>query len=186
MKKYILLLFVFTNLMAHSQFNNGGIRNQRQSRMNEAPRQAPEPKFEVEKYLGILIYDIEKFAKKSSVKLSSEEGKKFSEVLTKFNKKLDDFRRINSFTLDSTRDMVENFQKNAQKSGDFSERTNIQKKMTENLKPISETLRIYDKELDTTMKEILSEKQYKKWIKYNRKNYKVFPEEDVENEEEEN
>ena len=82
--------------------------------------------------------------------------------------------------------MVENFQKNAQKSGDFSERANIQKKMTENLKPISETLRIYDRELDTTMQEILSEKQYKKWIKYNRKNYKVFPKDDVENEEKEN
>lgn len=185
MKKYILLLFVFTSIVAHSQFNNG-MRNQRQRQMNQTPRQAPEPKYEIEKYLGILIYDIEKFAKKSKIKLSSEEGKKFSEVLTKFNKKIKDFRRINSFTLNSTREMVENFQKNAQKTGDFSERANIQKKMTENLKPISETLRIYDRELDTTMKEILSDKQYKKWIKYNRKNYKVFPKDDVENEEKEN
>ena len=186
MKKYILLVFAFTSLITHSQFNNGGMRNQGLGRMNQAPRQAPEPNFEIEKYLGILIYDIEKFAKKSSIKLSSDEGKKFSEVLTKFNKKLKDFRRINSFTLDSTKEMVENFQKNAQKSGDFSERTNIQNKMAENLKPISETLRVYDKELDTTMKEILSEKQYKKWIKYNRKNYKVFPKNEVENEDKEN
>jgi len=185
MKKYILLVFVFTSLMAYSQFNNG-MRNQRQNQMNQTPRQAPEPKYEIEKYLGILIYDIEKFAKKSSIKLSSEEGKKFSAILTKFNKKLKDFRRINSFTLNSTREMVENFQKNAQKSGDFSERANIQKVMAENLKPISETLRVYDKELDTSMKEILSEKQYKKWIKYNRKNYKVFPKDDVENEENKN
>ena len=185
MKKYVLLIFAFTSLIAHSQYNNG-MGNQRQRQMNQTPRKAPDPKFEVEKYLGILIYDIEKYAKKSSIKLSSEEGKKFSEVLTKFNKKLKDFRRINSFTLDSTREMVENFQKNAQKSRDFSERANIQKVMAENLKPISETLRVYDKELDTTMKQILSEKQYKKWIKYNRKNYKVFPIDDIEKEEKKN
>ena len=185
MKKYILLIFAFTSLISHSQYNNG-MRNQRQSQMNQTPRQAPEPKYEIEKYLGILIYDIEKYAKKSSIKLSSEEGKKFSEVLTKFNKKLKDFRRINSFTLKSIKEMVENFQKKAQESGDFSGRVEIQKVMEENLKPISETLRVYDKELDKTMKELLSEKQYKKWIKYNRKNYKVFPLDDIEKRERKN
>jgi hypothetical protein len=52
--------------------------------------------------------------------------------------------------------------------------------MTENLKPISEILKTKDLELDKKMKTLLSEKQYEKWIKYNRKLYKVFPKEETE------
>lgn len=175
MKKYLLTLTLLTSFLAHSQLNRGGMRNSRQNQMNQTPRKAPEPNFQVEKYLGIVIYDIEKAAKKSSIKLSSEEGKKFKTLLTKYNKEIKDIRRINSFTLRSTKEMMENFQKNAQKNGDFSDRTKVQKKMVENLTPISETLRTKDRALDISIKEILSEKQYKKWIKYNRKMYKVFP-----------
>ncbi|EAQ42808.1 MULTISPECIES: hypothetical protein [unclassified Polaribacter] len=175
MKKYLLILTLLTSFLAHSQLNRGGMRNSRQNQMNQTPRKAPEPNFQVEKYLGIVIYDIEKAAKKSSIKLSSEEGKKFKTLLTKYNKEIKDIRRINSFTLRSTKEMMENFQKNAQKNGDFSDRTKVQKKMVENLTPISETLRTKDRALDKSIKEILSEKQYKKWIKYNRKMYKVFP-----------
>lgn len=175
MKKYLLILTLLTSFLAHSQLNRGGMRNSRQNQMNQTPRKAPEPNFQVEKYLGIVIYDIEKAAKKSSIKLSSEEGKKFKTLLTKYNKEIKDIRRINSFTLRSTKEMMENFQKNAQKNGDFSDRTKVQKKMVENLTPISETLRTKDRALDISIKEILSEKQYKKWIKYNRKMYKVFP-----------
>lgn len=175
MKKYLLILTLLTSFLAHSQLNRGGMRNSRQNQMNQTPRKAPEPNFQVEKYLGIVIYDIEKAAKKSSIKLSSEEGKKFKTLLTKYNKEIKDIRRINSFTLRSTKEMMENFQKNAQKNGDFSDRTKVQKKMIENLTPISETLRTKDRALDKSIKEILSEKQYKKWIKYNRKMYKVFP-----------
>jgi hypothetical protein len=50
--------------------------------------------------------------------------------------------------------------------------------MNENLEPLVNTLKVEDKKLDATMKSILSAKQYKKWIKYNRKIYKVFPKEE--------
>jgi hypothetical protein len=76
--------------------------------------------------------------------------------------------------------MVENFQRNAQKTGDASGQKKIQETMTENLKPISEILKTKDLELDKKMKTLLSEKQYEKWIKYNRKLYKVFPKEETE------
>jgi hypothetical protein len=71
--------------------------------------------------------------------------------------------------------MIDNFQKKALETGDFSNQVQIQKTMGENLKPISETLKVEDRKLDLSMREILSKKQYKKWIKYNRKIYKVFP-----------
>lgn len=175
MKKYIFILFVLTSFIAHSQF--GGMRNQgMRQQMPQTSQQAPEPNFNVEKYLGIFIYDdIEKAAKKSSIKLSSDEGKQFSNLLIKYNKKIKDIRRINSFTMRSTKEMVESFQKNAMSTGDISNQQEIQKKMIENLKPIAQTLKTEDLKLVKSLKKLLSEKQYNKWIKYNRKKGKFFP-----------
>jgi len=172
MKKNIFLLIVFSSFLCHSQF---GGRNQSQRQMTQIPQEAPEPNFNIDKYLGIVIYDIKRAAKKSGIKLSSERGKKFSTILTSYNKEVKDIRRINSFTLKSTKEMVDSFQKIATSTGDFSNQAKIQKTMGENLKPIYETLKDEDRKLDESVKEILSEKQYNKWIKYNRKIYKVFP-----------
>ena len=70
--------------------------------------------------------------------------------------------------------MVEGFQKKALKSGDFSEQLKVIKKMNEDLKPISETLKLEKEKLDTSMKGLLSEKLYKKWVKYNKKRQNFF------------
>ena len=177
MKNIILLVILGFTLTAQAQYGNRNGRRQRQSQMSQPQQEAPEPNFNIKKYIGIVIYDIEKTAKKSSVKLSSKEGKEFSKVLTKYNKDIKDITRINTFLLRSTKDMVDNFQKSSMKSGDFSNQKNIQKKMGENLKPILETLKTEDLKLNATMKTLLSEKQHKKWIKYSRKIYKVFPKE---------
>lgn len=185
MKKYIILLFIFTSLLVQSQFNpRNGRNNQRQRQQRQqipqTAQKAPEPNFEIEKYLGIIVYDLKKVSKKSSVKLSSIEGRKFAKVLTKYNKDIKDIIRINSFLLRSTKEMVESFQKKSRKTGDFSNQPKIQKKMVENLKPISVTLKEEDKKLNNLIRNFLSEKQYKKWLKYNKKMSKIFPQENVE------
>ncbi|SDS52503.1 hypothetical protein SAMN05216503_3339 [Polaribacter sp. KT25b] len=184
MKKLILLIILFSAFAAEAQYGNGygSQQRRRQSDMMQTQEKAPEPNFEIEKYLGIVIYNIEKAAKKTKIKLSSKEGKLFSKALTEYNKDIKDITRINSFLLRSTKETVENFQKVSAKSGDFSNRTEVIKTMNDNLKPISNTLKKEDIKLDATMKSILSEKQYKKWIKYNRKLYKIFPKEGEEEE----
>ena len=186
MKKIILLFIFGCAFTAQAQYGNGQRNGQRQQRQgaSQTPQKAPKPKFEVEKFLGIIVYDIKKAAKKTSIKLSSKEGKEFSKVLTKFNKDIKGITRINSFSLKGTKEMVESFQKKSMESGDFSNQRNVQKKMNERLKPIAITLRGEDKKLDKTMKGLLSENQYKKWIKYNKKMHKFFPKEDEEKEEE--
>ena len=63
------------------------------------------------------------------------------------------------------------------KTGDFSNQPKVIKTMNENLKPISETLKKEDLIFDKKIKNLLSEKQYKKWIKYNKKLNKVFSKE---------
>lgn len=177
MKKNIVVIFVFTSLLGYGQYYNNGMRNRSQNQMMQTPNKPADPDFKIERYLGIVVYDIEKAAKKTGVKLSSDDGKKFSSLLINYNKKIKDIRRINSFTLKSTKEMIDNYQKNVAKTGDFSNQTKVRLEMANNLKPISDTLKKEDQELDTSIKAILSEKQYKKWIKYNKKIYKIFPKE---------
>lgn len=186
MKKIIILFIALICYSSYGQFGNrnqGNRQNQRQRQMTQTPREQPKFKYEVEKFLGIVIYDIEKSAKKSKIKLSSKEGKIFSKTLMAYNKEIKAIRRINSFTLRSTREMVENFQRNAQKTGDAAGQKKIQETMMASLKPISKILKVKDLTLDKTLKNLLSAKQYKKWIKYNRKLYKVFPEKEEKEEE---
>ena len=180
MKKIFLLLILGCAFTAEAQYgngngNNGQRQNMRRTQMMQMQQEAPKPNFDVKNYLGIVTYDIKKAAKKSSIKLSSTEGKQFSTILTKYNKEIKDITRINSFLLKSTKEMVENFQKKAMKTRDFSKQPKIQKTMNETLKPISKILKEEDLKLDTTIKALLSKKQYKKWIKYNNKRlYKFF------------
>lgn len=173
MRKLILIFTLAFTTISYGQMRNG----QGQRQMRQPQQEAPKPKFEVEKYVGVIIYDIKKAAKKSSVKLSSKEGVTFSKILTMHNKDINDIKRINSFLLRSTKEMVESYQKQAMKTGDISNQQKVMKTMNENLKPIAETIKKEDKKLDKAMKTLLSKKQYKKWIKYNRKMYKVFPKE---------
>lgn len=177
MKKLILLLTLITFGNLKAQMMNGGMQNQRQRQMMQTPEKAPEPKFDVELYLGIVVYDLEKTANKISVKLTSDEGITFSDILTNYNNKIKQIKRINSFTLNSSKELVENFQKNAIKNRDFSNQVEVQKKLAADLKPISETLKNEDQKLDADIKKMLSEKQYEKWIKFNKKLNKSFSEE---------
>ena len=175
MKKILFFLIVSLSLTAQAQFGYGNRQRQRQMQPMQTSQKAPEPNFDIERYIGIIIYDVKKAAKKSNVKLSSQKGVEFSKIIAKYNKNTKDITRINSFLLRSTKEMVENFQKNAIKNGDFSKQAEVRKEMMLRLKPIGEVIREEDKKLNTSIRNLLSEKQYKKWIKYNRKNYKVFP-----------
>lgn len=178
--KRILLFFVLIGALSiEAQFmNNRGNsqRQQRQMQMNQAPQKAAEPNFKVEEYIGLVFYDLKKSLKKTGVKKSTEEGKEFSKLLLTYNKSVKDMARINSFLIKNTKKMVEDFQKKSLKSGDFSGKSKVLKKMNENLKPISSFLKEEDLNLTIKLKALLSIKQYRNWVKYNKKLKKIIPE----------
>ena len=176
MKKILLLILLYSSYTTQAQFNNNG-RQRVRDYTQQTQQKAAEPDFKIKRYLGIVNYDINRAAKRSSLKINSEEGKKFSEVLTIYNKRIKDISRINTFLLSSTKEMIDNYQKETRKTGDYSNQNKVKVKMNENLKSLTETLKKEDKILDTSIKKILSKKQYKKWIKYNKKIYKIFPKE---------
>jgi|SaaInlV_120m_DNA_3_1039746.scaffolds.fasta_scaffold20906_2 hypothetical protein len=178
MKKIFLFFILISALNVEAQYMNGrgnSQRQQRQRQMTQAPQKAPEPNFKVEEYIGLVFYDLKKTLKKTSVKKSTEKGRAFSKLLTSYNKSIRDMARINSFLLKNTKIMVEGFQKRSMKNGDFSEQPKVLKKLNENLKPISNFLKDEDLKLNTKLKVLLSIKQYKNWIKYNKKLNKRIP-----------
>ena len=62
MKKIIILFIALISYSSYSQFGNrnqGNRQNQRQRQMPQTPREPPKFKYEVEKFLGIVIYDID-------------------------------------------------------------------------------------------------------------------------------
>lgn len=175
MKKIIYLFVLLFALNMQAQFGNrGGLRSNR-NQLPETQTKPKAPEFEIEKYVGFVEYDIEKAAKKTNVDLVSDKGKKFASLLGKYNRNTRDINRINSFTLRSTKEMVENFQQKALDTRDYSNLQVMQKKMIENLKPIVETIKEEDKNLDDKVFVLLSSKQYKKWINYNKKRKKLIP-----------
>lgn len=68
--------------------------------------------------------------------------------------------------------MVENFQKNVLKTGNLSNLQKIAKELKENTLPIYKLLKQENDLLNNKMNEFLSEKQLKKWKKYNKN---LFP-----------
>jgi hypothetical protein len=61
---------------------------------------------------------------------------------------------------------MEAAQKESMKNRDFSALRKANKEVTESFKPIIKVIDDKEKKLDITLKEILSEKQYKKWVKF--------------------
>lgn len=174
MNKIIFFLVLSSAFTVHAQYGYGNGQRQQQRQTVQAPQEAPKPNFDVKKHVGIIVYEPVKAAKRSGIKLKSKQGDKFYKIITDYNKTIKDITRINSFLLRSTKDMVESFQKNALKNGDFSEQPKVLKKMNEDLKPIYETVKVEQEKLDASMKGLLSEKIYKKWIKYNKKRQNFF------------
>lgn len=172
MKYFIYIFLVLFAFKTQAQLGGRGMRNQ----LPQTQSTPKAPEFEIERYVGIVYYDVEKAAKKTGIDLSSKEGKKFATSLKIYNRDTDQIKIINGFTLKSTKDMVENFQNNALKTGDLSNQQKVQKTMAEKLKPILEAIKVEDKKLDDKIVTLLSEKQYKKWVKFNKKNYKHIPE----------
>lgn len=177
MKKLLFCLILGFGFAAQAQYGYGNGQMQRQRQPIQAPQEPPEPNFKVKEFIGIIVYDIEKATKKTGVKKASKKGKEFSKILIEYNKETKDITRINSFLLRSTKEMVESFQKSAMKNRDYSDQARVQKEMISRLKPIGEAIKEEDKKLNTAIKNLLTEKQYKKWIKYNRKKNKTLPKE---------
>lgn len=170
MKKLIFLLALFTTLAAEAQFNRGLQRNNRIRPSQTSAGNGPAlPKFDPVKYAGIFKFETEKVLKKIGVKESSDLGTKVKVIFAKYHKGVNDVERLNTFTLSEYKATVEATQREALKTKDYSEFEKVKKQMDEAFKPMKDQIQKEEEKLEAALKNTLSAKQYKKWVKYQNK-----------------
>lgn len=163
MNKHIvfILLFLFSATI-NAQFN----RQRIQPRTPVVSQQQRFPEVDVEKAVGMIFYDSEKVLKKIGVKKSSKNFNLIISILKKFNRDLNQVKRINSFLFSEGKSKIEFARKESAKSGDFSIIRNATKDVTTMFEPIVEVVKEKEKNLDLELEKILSSKELNKWNKY--------------------
>lgn len=158
-----ILLFLFS-LRIEAQYN----RQRIQPRTPVVSQQQRFPEIDVEKAVGMFFYDSEKVLKKIGVKKSSDNFNLVAAILKKFNRELNQIRRINSFLFSEGKAKIDYARKESVKSGDFSIIRNATKEVTSMFDPIIEVVKESEKNLDLELEKILSSKELNKWLKYKR------------------
>jgi len=163
-KNLVLIIILFFSMLASAQFNRGNPRTR--NVIPETRSQQKPPEFNVEKTIGLNIYNIEKTLKKVGVKKSNDKVKKITSIFTAFNKKNKELARLNSFTFSETKNNIEQAQKKTQKTENLSFIQKAYKDMGVAMKDLIKELTEREKQLDTTLEPLLSKKQFKKWKSY--------------------
>ncbi|MAC86888.1 MAG: hypothetical protein CMQ52_02010 [Gammaproteobacteria bacterium] len=159
-----IILFSATSVAQFdSQYNRGRRTQQRQPMTT--PKQKP-PSFNVEKAIGMNIYNIEKVMKKIGVKGSSDYRQDVTNIFKDFNKDLNQVKRINTFLFSEGKLKMEAAQKESFNTRDYGILQEAYKEVTATFKPVTKIVKEKEDHLDEKLEKILSVKEYKKWKKY--------------------
>ncbi|MEM7552223.1 MAG: hypothetical protein AAF363_21240 [Bacteroidota bacterium] len=123
------------------------------------------PDFDAEKAAGIVIYDYEKVVKKLKVK-DETKAKDIAQAIYEYNIKMDEMVMENGVTLQNLED---EFQRNVQiaiQNRDRSKMNGVKNEIQQTIPPIRMKTNQEQEKLDEAMKSILDEKQFDKWVKY--------------------
>lgn len=162
MKRIIIFFFLLCSFsLVNAQIRQGRTQNVRPETNNTKP-----PEFKPRKFAGIVTYDTEKVLKKVGVKKSNENYSKISSILKGFNKDMNDFSRLNTFTFNNVKSNVDAAQKQSVKSQDYSSLREAYSSASKALAPIIKQVIEKENTLNEKLKPLFSKKQFSKWVKY--------------------
>lgn len=146
MKKSLLYFLVF--------FINSVVFSQEPPKM---------PKFIAKNAANIFYYDSNEVAEK--VKIKKDEIENLTKKsLRIYNNKIKDISFLNFQKLRDLEMIVNTMGEQASSNRDLAMK--IRKKIQETILPIRDSIKIKEGELNKSLEDVLSKKQYKKWIKY--------------------
>ena len=169
MKNIFLVLITFLTFNLFGQPPGGGRGQQGQ---RQQPEQAQEVKeFSARDAAGLFYYDVEKVIKKIKVK---DEKKLYqvNKALRNYNFKIKEILFLNSEKLSDLDLVISSLPKSSkqnrnQSSEDNSEKNTDRRKIIRNIiGPVRDDVHTHEIELNQILEDILSEKQQKKWLKY--------------------
>ncbi|MEO9570411.1 MAG: hypothetical protein ABJH82_02385 [Polaribacter sp.] len=163
MKNIIFILITFLTYTILAQPPGGGGRRQQGTSAQSNQTQKP-VKFNASNMAGIFYYDIEDVIKKTKVK---EENNQFlvSKELKNYNFKVKEISFLNSKKFTDLDAVVNSIPQ----GGDIEVIKKLRTKIDELIKPVREDIHEMEKVLNDNLSKILSEKQFKKWLKYQKK-----------------
>ncbi|MFY9241699.1 MAG: hypothetical protein WAO74_01585 [Polaribacter sp.] len=176
MKNIILLLTLLTSTFIYAQRGGGGMGGgrpqQNQNRQQGTEREVKE--FNASDVAGIFYYDVAEVIKKIKVK-DDEIKASTSKALKEYNFKIKEISFLNS---DKFKD-VDVLMKSSRANRGFRQRSSnnntdqqpkevdsLRIKVNKIIRPISRDVNNNEEILNESLKSILSEKQFKKWLKY--------------------
>ncbi len=158
MKKYLFLVL----LLFHYSFSFAQMKGQKSG---QAQAQSSMPKFNAKNFAGILRYDTEKIYKKLKIKDSGLQNK-INKFISVYNKKIDEILFLNTPKLEKIEREVNLQREIAMANKDREAMMLAMEQARKELAPVKEEVIIANKSLNLEMSKILTEKQYKKWLKF--------------------
>jgi len=162
-KIYILFTFflTFTSLLFSQQ--RGNTRNSSQQQGQNS--QMAQPKVNPQNMARIIMYDYEEVIKKLKIKKEPKQTV-IAQAISKHNSKINELKTFNYETFDNVTSFLTKKRNEAKLSRDFSTMRESQMQANEMLAPIRKKVLLQKNALNTTFEKELSDKEYKKWLKY--------------------
>lgn len=168
MKKEKLLFFTFLIVILSSSIysqKRGNGSNHSSQNQSSTMRTVP---LKPENMVGILLYDSDKVIKKLKIKESSKQMQ-IENAIDIYNNRISEIKAFNNQLFDDVKIYLDNAREKSKINNDkflIKEANQNARKM---LKPVQERVKGHHDVLNFTMGEILTEKQYLKWNKYQKK-----------------
>ncbi|WP_139957437.1 hypothetical protein [Flavicella sediminum] len=171
MKKILLAFVVLLTTNVFAQRPGGGGRQQNRNPQSEQTQKRE--KFSASNAAGIFYYDIDEVVKKTKVK---DEQKQYQvkKALREYNAKIRELSFINTEKFEALDILVNSMQKRTNSLGSQARdasgnKESVRKKIGATIRPVKDEIRHNEKELNQFFESILSKKQLKKWLKYQKK-----------------
>lgn len=184
MKKIYLIALLLANFSFYAQGQRGGNGSGRQQQNQNGQRgeEREVKEFKASDVAGIFYYDIEKVIKKIKVK-NEETQNKVKKALKDYNFKIKEIAFLNSDKFNDLDEIMKTekgtqrrqFNRNENNDDDDLEnpvtnkKEGIRSKVQKIIRPVREEIRENEEILNETLEAILSKKQNKKWLKYQKK-----------------
>jgi len=164
MKNILFLVFCFITLVTtNAQRRGGGLPQGRQAVQGNQAREIPE--FNASNVVGVIKYDEVLIIKKLKVKDDSDKNA-IKQAISKYNREIDELALFYKDSLDAVNTLINTVAKNAMQNGDREIMQNVRRVTQSKMRPIREAVRNNEMVLNESMKAILDEKQFEKWLKY--------------------
>lgn len=162
MKKSIFIVVLFLSVTFYAQPPGGGRGGSSQNRQEQNNKEGKKVKeFKASELAGVFYYDIDEVIKKIKVKKEQLDFE-VRKALKDYNFEVKEISFLNSIKFNDLDAVV----KSTTANKDREKGMEMRKKVNEILNPIREEIHQKEVKLNQKLEAILSEKQQKKWLKY--------------------